>query len=249
MQQDEKEGVVMAVCQYCGREMLAATTCTIEKFVFPEWSLSRIPFGSEKPARRVQRCGDCGVDRGGYHHPGCDIERCPACLHQAISCGCFDAKRETYLEDVGSPWVDVPAAIDIISKLLREAPDLSIPYDHIFVAPVASCGHVGKGRVRDMRRGDELPLPEWFKLGKWMGDDTAAALFTCRSLDLESVGEADLDVGRRMALYARDNEEPPWELVYVTKKGNFRASDLLGLPGHPRFEPCPHSCPARSVAS
>jgi hypothetical protein len=160
----EKEGVVMAVCQYCGREMLAATTCTIEKLVFPEWSLSRIPFGSEKPARRVQRCGDCGVDRGGYHHPGCDIERCPACLHQAISCGCFDAKRETYLEDVGSPWVDVPAAIDIISKLLREAPDLSIPYDHIFVAPVASCGHVGKGRVRDMRRGDELPLPEWFKL-------------------------------------------------------------------------------------
>lgn len=100
-----------------------------------------------------------------------------------------------------------------------------------------------------MRRGDELPLAEWFKLGKWMGNDTAAVLFTCRSLDLDSVGEADLDLGRRMALDARDNEKLPWELVYVTNKGHFRASDLLGLPGHPRFEPCPYSCRGRSVPS
>lgn len=33
-------------------------------------------------------CHDCRTPQGGLHHPGCDAERCPRCLHQAISCGC-----------------------------------------------------------------------------------------------------------------------------------------------------------------
>jgi len=46
-----------------------------------EWALPR--------AR--SRCGDCGVARGGLHHPGCDLQRCPRCRGQLISCGCrFD---------------------------------------------------------------------------------------------------------------------------------------------------------------
>ena len=28
------------------------------------------------------------VCRGGYHHLGCDLEDCPACRRQLISCGC-----------------------------------------------------------------------------------------------------------------------------------------------------------------
>ena len=40
---------------------------------------------------RGDRCGDCGVIRGGSHHPGCDLQRCPACGRQLMSCGCsFD---------------------------------------------------------------------------------------------------------------------------------------------------------------
>ena len=34
------------------------------------------------------KCGDCGVGNGCQHHEGCDIERCPRCHLQLISCGC-----------------------------------------------------------------------------------------------------------------------------------------------------------------
>ena len=31
-------------------------------------------------------CHDCNAAEGSYHHPGCDVERCPACGLQAIGC-------------------------------------------------------------------------------------------------------------------------------------------------------------------
>ena len=33
-------------------------------------------------------CGDCGVKYGETHLEGCDIERCPCCGLQFISCDC-----------------------------------------------------------------------------------------------------------------------------------------------------------------
>lgn len=33
-------------------------------------------------------CHDCGVEEGKFHQPGCDMERCPFCGHQLISCNC-----------------------------------------------------------------------------------------------------------------------------------------------------------------
>jgi hypothetical protein len=34
------------------------------------------------------QCGDCGVSEGELHELGCDMERCPFCGHQLISCDC-----------------------------------------------------------------------------------------------------------------------------------------------------------------
>lgn len=33
-------------------------------------------------------CGDCDVEEGCCHLPGCDMETCPFCGRQLISCGC-----------------------------------------------------------------------------------------------------------------------------------------------------------------
>ena len=40
-----------------------------------------------KPLHR-ETCGDCGAMEGQLHLPGCDMERCPFCGGQLISCKC-----------------------------------------------------------------------------------------------------------------------------------------------------------------
>jgi hypothetical protein len=50
----------------------------------------RVCYGDEKEdwGADEQPCGDCGVEKRQVHVAGCDIERCPACNSQAISCAC-----------------------------------------------------------------------------------------------------------------------------------------------------------------
>ena len=39
------------------------------------------------PTLQRETCHDCDVDEGQLHLPGCDMERCPFCGGQLISCG------------------------------------------------------------------------------------------------------------------------------------------------------------------
>jgi hypothetical protein len=36
----------------------------------------------------LERCGYCACKEGCYHHEGCDLETCPRCKGQLISCDC-----------------------------------------------------------------------------------------------------------------------------------------------------------------
>lgn len=87
----------MAICKYCKQEMSNndTNTCTGNQTVeFPARhrtpSLPSLPYQSYNG----ERCHDCNVADGGSHHPGCDMERCPRCGGQLISCGCLDAGED-----------------------------------------------------------------------------------------------------------------------------------------------------------
>lgn len=82
----------MAKCDWCKKDMLKVDRCAGNKqVVFPD--KTQLPSVKYKPDDKKQKCHDCGVKHGEAHHPGCDMERCPACGGQLISCGCLDQKK------------------------------------------------------------------------------------------------------------------------------------------------------------
>lgn len=93
----------MAHCNWCHQEMTSADTptCSANLTVeFPDGEqLPAIAYGQETrfgPGWEddPQRCHDCNVASGGQHHPGCDVEECPRCRGQLISCGCLEEETE-----------------------------------------------------------------------------------------------------------------------------------------------------------
>lgn len=83
----------MAVCDSCNQEMLDGVSCTLTHLLLVNGSYERRryqahPVRDENGDRR--KCGDCGTPSGGLHHPGCDMEPCPRCRRQLISCDCWE---------------------------------------------------------------------------------------------------------------------------------------------------------------
>lgn len=55
----------------------------------------RVRYGNEEDdwGANNHPCGDCGVEKGEFHVPGCDVERCPSCSGQMIGCDCSSSKK------------------------------------------------------------------------------------------------------------------------------------------------------------
>lgn len=83
----------MVKCEICNREMLTAKGCIKVPVIHKKVVFDPIPCGHPDDLLGLganERCHDCGAKKGGYHHPGCDAERCPVCKRQALGCGCND---------------------------------------------------------------------------------------------------------------------------------------------------------------
>jgi len=64
----------------------------------------------------TKTCHDCGAKEGQIHKIGCDMERCPYCGGQLISCGCVKEIEES----VRVPYIRYPVICQRCGKLWPE---------------------------------------------------------------------------------------------------------------------------------
>ena len=107
----------MAECVYCEQEMTTAATCIVAVLHQDGEPIVLTPFrGSRRRGANVSdRCGDCGVKPGGFHHLGCDLQRCPLCRRQFITCDCVfdeDGPPDVPLHLTMAPGTPISDAFD-----------------------------------------------------------------------------------------------------------------------------------------
>src|SRR5882672_862419 len=93
-----------AVCVYCQRRMDVGTCSANSQATIGGTIYSTIPYGDDREGwKKVKitppdRCHDCGVRIGGYHHPGCDLDHCPVCGGQSMLC---DFEKNEHIMPMG----------------------------------------------------------------------------------------------------------------------------------------------------
>jgi hypothetical protein len=83
----------VAKCSHCRGEMMDGISCRSDPIVIGGKPYEPLRWGEEREFKRWgarSSCRDCNTPVGGVHHPGCCVERCPACLGQAFGCPCFE---------------------------------------------------------------------------------------------------------------------------------------------------------------
>lgn len=115
----------MAICTWCEREMTEAASCTVTVLHQQGEAIAVTKFGTERGWPRMERCGDCGVERGGYHHPGCDIRRCPVCGGQMFSSHARGRSKIIWTWPYAGPQTSAASACSMSSQppiLLTDVP-------------------------------------------------------------------------------------------------------------------------------
>ncbi len=84
----------MAICKFCNGEMHEVAGFILVPIKAADGLYDPVRYGSEvrpeHPSHHgtPRRCGDCDALPGNYHHVGCDLEECPRCGGQLLSCDC-----------------------------------------------------------------------------------------------------------------------------------------------------------------
>ena len=72
----------------------------------------------------MNTCHDCGATEGMFHDLGCDMERCPFCGGQLLSCDCGNLSDRKYIKKLVEkgriPWVAIYPRCAICGNLWDE---------------------------------------------------------------------------------------------------------------------------------